>query len=258
MDTHEIDLKAIKELLKDESGNSLNFFIPAYQRGYRWSPFQVLQLLWDIREFTMRNNPQPEDFYCLQPLVCKAYKDYFEVVDGQQRLTTLFLILQHFNDRLAKKYKQTIFTLNYETRPELKEKIADLDEDSAKDNVDFFHIYKAKQAIEKWFEDHDSEVEGIKSALLNSVKVIWFQLADSDDPVDAFTRLNVGKIPLTSDELIRALFLRSSSSGERDTVGIQLQIAHDWDQMEKGLQSSAFWGFLSNGNGENKTVLVYF
>ena len=41
-----------------------------------------------------------------------------------------------------------------------------------------------------------------------NVKVIWFQLADNDNPVDAFTRRDVGKIPLTNHELVRALFLK--------------------------------------------------
>ncbi|MFP3334701.1 DUF262 domain-containing protein, partial [Pseudomonas sp. SIMBA_064] len=80
----------------------------------------VTQLLDDIREFSQRRNPQPEDFYCLQPLVIKATEHGpLEVVDGQQRLTTLLLILRHFNERLSEKYRQKLYTLDYETRPQL-------------------------------------------------------------------------------------------------------------------------------------------
>ncbi|MFP3526344.1 DUF262 domain-containing protein, partial [Pantoea sp. SIMBA_072] len=72
MNHSDLCLKPIHELLTDETGNPKQFWIPAYQRGYRWKPLQVTQLLDDIREFSQRRNPQPEDFYCLQPLVIKA------------------------------------------------------------------------------------------------------------------------------------------------------------------------------------------
>lgn len=102
MNHSDLCLKPIHELLTDDQGNPTRFWIPAYQRGYRWKPLQVTQLLEDVREFSRRRNPQPEDFYCLQPLVIKATAlGQLEVVDGQQRLTTLLLILRHFNERLA-------------------------------------------------------------------------------------------------------------------------------------------------------------
>ena len=91
-----------------------------------------------------------------------------------------------------------------------------------------------------------SLVNDIESTLLNKTKVIWFELAESDNPVDAFTRLNVGKIPLTNDELIRALFLRRTGPDEKDAASAQMRIAYEWDQLEKTLQADAFWYFLSN------------
>jgi len=251
MNDQQISLQTIDELRVGESGESLKFFIPAYQRGFRWSPIQVTQLLEDIREFNKRRNPQPDEFYCLQPLVIKVREggDY-EVVDGQQRLTTLLLILRHFNERLAEKYRQKLFELEYETRPSLYSFLDTPSEEVAKENVDFFHLYHAIQAIEDWFQQRASEVEAIKDTLLNRTKVIWFQLSDSDNPVEAFTRLNVGKIPLTNDELIRALFLRRSGPEEKEATNQQLRIAYEWDQLEKALQSDAFWYFLSNQPGK--------
>ncbi len=98
MNGQQICLKTVDDLRVDPESNApLKFYIPAYQRGYRWLSLQVTQLLEDIREFTQRRNPQPEEFYCLQPLVIKVHlSGEFEVVDGQQRLTTLLLILRHF------------------------------------------------------------------------------------------------------------------------------------------------------------------
>ena len=58
----EIDLKSIKELL------GMNFFIPSYQRGYRWEPAQATDLLDDVYAFATRDKGQGE-IYCIQPLV---------------------------------------------------------------------------------------------------------------------------------------------------------------------------------------------
>ena len=121
MSEQQISLTKVNDLRVDSDDQPTRYRIPAYQRGYRWEPQQVTQLLEDIRDFTQRESPQPEEFYCLQPLVLRLNDDAFEVVDGQQRLTTLLLILRHFNDRLAIRYQQKLYTLEYETRPGLLE-----------------------------------------------------------------------------------------------------------------------------------------
>lgn len=254
-----ITLKTVADLRIDpESSSPRRFYIPAYQRGYRWSTLQVTQLLEDIREFTQRHNPQPDEFYCLQPLVIKVRPaGDLEVVDGQQRLTTLLLILRHFNERLTERFRQPLFTLAYETRPSLDAFLEAPSQEAANENVDFFHLFQAIQAVEDWFARRESEVETIKANLLNSTKVIWFKLAESDNPVDAFTRLNVGKIPLTNDELIRALFLRRPDPNDEKSKSLQLRIASEWDLMEKGLQSDDFWYFLSNQPGKEQNRIGF-
>lgn len=71
-----------------------SFFIPAYQRGYRWTERQVEELLEDIDEFQKNNaSSTGEPFYCLHPVVVKRLGDEWEVVDGQQRLTTIRIIM---------------------------------------------------------------------------------------------------------------------------------------------------------------------
>lgn len=82
----------IKELFvyKDEQNNVFNsdkeYKIPLYQRAYAWGDKQLLQLLEDIRD----NN---SDRYYIGSLVVADKGDFYEVVDGQQRLTSLFLLL---------------------------------------------------------------------------------------------------------------------------------------------------------------------
>ncbi len=60
-----------------------SFYIPSYQRGYRWSETEVVRLLDDIYQNGKKN-------YCLQPVVVRKKEDRYELIDGQQRLTTLY------------------------------------------------------------------------------------------------------------------------------------------------------------------------
>ena len=106
-------LKSVNELL------NYQFFIPSYQRGYRWSRQQVEDLLNDIWEFTLDvKQDKNKGFYCLQPIVVKKNKDdpiKWDVIDGQQRLTTIFIILkysQHILSMLRKEY----YSIEYQTR----------------------------------------------------------------------------------------------------------------------------------------------
>ena len=257
-----ICLKPINDLLTDEQGQPTRFWIPAYQRGYRWAPLQVTQLLDDIWEFTQGSEGE---FYCLQPIVIKVRDGGdFEVVDGQQRLTTIYILLTYLK-KIASVLGKERFHIHYETRGAANEPfLEEIDLDRADENVDFFHICQAYTTIEEWFSGRD-EMQKLKllQHLLNddesgrNVKVIWFELAEHDDPVAAFTRLNVGKIPLTNDELIRALFIRRASAEYPDSESLQLKIAYEWDQLEKALQSDAFWFFLNNEQGPRQNRIGF-
>src|SRR5579862_7460608 len=82
-----ICLKPINDLLKE------SFFVPSYQRGYRWTERQVMDLLDDVWEFQSKSQEQDKaSFYCLQPVVVKMRDSGdWELIDGQQRLTTILL-----------------------------------------------------------------------------------------------------------------------------------------------------------------------
>lgn len=256
MPDQSISLRKVFDLRVDEANVPIRYRIPAYQRGFRWNARQVEQLLDDIREFVNRENPDPKQFYCLQPLVLRPADDgAFEVVDGQQRLTTLLLILRHFNERSSEKYRQTLYTLEYETRASLLEFLDNPTEERAASKIDFFHIAEATKIIEDWFGQRESEVERVKDAFQNQTKLIWYELSPTENPVDAFTRMNVGKIPLTNDELIRALFLRRA--GATGNESLPLKIAYEWDQLEKGLQREELWCFLSNDTAHQGNRIGY-
>src|SRR5690606_9885605 len=110
-------------------------------------------------------------------------------------------------------------------------------------------IFEAYSNIRAWFKDKVHRINDIESVFLNKVKIIWYQLAEAENVTDVFTRLNMGKIPLVNAELVKALFLKSSnfsSAGQTVRHLQQLNIAQEWDAIEKRLQDDAFWYFVSN------------
>jgi hypothetical protein len=247
--TSPIRTRSINSLLNER------FHVPAYQRGYRWTKSQVRDLLEDIWDFQAQAEDQDKSaFYCLQPIVVlRRDSGEWELVDGQQRLTTIFLILSSLKPILAYFRKQP-FTLSFETRPTSALFLQDIQLHRAGENIDFFHICQAYKAIEEWFNERDGS-HGIKflQCLLNgddvgkNVKVIWYELSDAEDPVQAFARLNVGKIPLTNAELIRGLFLREGNFANNTGHLERIAIAQEWDEIEKVLQDDDVWYFLHNG-----------
>src|ERR1700730_13439356 len=162
MNDSAICLKPISALLTDEQGRPTNYRIPAYQRGYRWSPLQVTQLLDDVWDFIQESEGgNRQQFYCLQPLVIKTLpNDAFEVVDGQQRLTTIYILLTFLKD-IVEILGKTRFQLTFETRGEANEPfLKNIDQTRAEQNVDFFHICQAYRAVEGWFQNRDGMHNG--------------------------------------------------------------------------------------------------
>lgn len=253
MSNTSISLKPINDLLRE------SFLIAAYQRGYRWTEQQVTELLDDIHAFAF-SALGPNSFYCLQPVVVQATQadTKWEVVDGQQRLTTIFLILQFFNSRLMPEHRKNLYTIDYETRSGSTTYLAEPTEEKSEENIDFHFIYRAKQTIDQWFKGKENLVNDLEATLLNRVKVIWYQLAETENPIDAFTRLNVGKIPLTNAELIRGLFLRSKNFPQSTASLQQLKIAQEWDAMEKALQNDDFWCFLTDRLDQPNRIELIF
>lgn len=234
------------------------FVIEAYQRGYRWAKDEIEHLLNDINEISDGQN------YCLQPVVVKNNNDgKYELIDGQQRLTTLYLIMKYLSIYIDLKY-----SIEYTTRKsenghigskELLENIEAIDLKSPSSNIDELFIKKAYGIISDWFKGEKSKMNSFSGKLQKHVTIIWYEVDADEDSVGIFTRLNIGKISLTNAELVKALFL---SKGKKDDRGIyagnpygiddkkQHEIALQWDNMEKGLHDSKFWAFITNEKEE--------
>lgn len=255
-----LELKTISEL------QEYNFFIPSYQRGYRWSSKEVVELLNDISNFTPRLVDESSDektWYCLQPIVVKQIENNkFEVIDGQQRLTTIYLILYYLNQDFIENKRDKLFELDYETRTDSKTFLSQLEEDVAnKSNVDFFYITNAYKTISDWFEEKGNNFDtgNFRSKFKFNSKVIWY-LSNENDSISIFTRINIGKIPLTNSELIKALFLNSSNfQNQESKLRLrQLEIATEWDNIENSLQNDKFWFFLNQNSVSTNRIEFIF
>lgn len=282
-----ITLKSLAELL------DMKFFIPSYQRGYRWTAQQVKELLNDIDEFSIQTSvmPKPGQFYCLQPLVLKKMdskamemynlegSSWYEVVDGQQRLTTFYLLLKFLHQKFVDSegdYPSEIFTIKYERNID-----GDVSIDPSVDDIDSFHFRNSYSEISEWMKKRREQTkkkgkmslfyDALVTAKLhespngeiiddaNNVRFIWYELGENEDPIKVFTRLNVGKISLTNAELIKALLLKSSNfEGRESELKLrQQEIASEWDNIEYTLQNDEFWLFLHEP-GYNRPTRIDF
>lgn len=233
---------------KNVNDISGNFIVKSYQRGYRWD-VQVKTLLEDIRENRDKD-------YCLQPIVVKREAgNSYELIDGQQRLTTLYIILQYIKTNYKPKIKIN-FTISYENRTRSKDFLNNINTQEAESNIDFHFIYNAYKIIDTWFAESNDDTflaDEIYRYLHSFVKVIWYEVDKSVDSIALFTRLNIGRIPLTNAELIKALFLRRNEAPDEEKridKRRQIEIAVQWDDMERQLQEPSFWYFLTNDVAE--------
>ncbi|MCR4812086.1 MAG: DUF262 domain-containing protein [Bacteroidales bacterium] len=230
----DIELKSVRELL------GMKFFIPSYQRGYRWTKQQVKDLLNDVAEFK-------EKWYCLQPLVVRQMDDdrkkecllneketWYEVIDGQQRLTTIYIIINLLDSNSS-------LSLQYETRKDSASFLQNIKTEQDDSNIDFYFMLEAKQTINEWQGDK----EKLLQKLVNSCKVIWYET--EDDAYEVFKRLNSGKLSLSNAELVKALLLKDDNfTGIDEAVQLkQLEMAGEWDRIEQSLHDDSFWYFIN-------------
>ena len=234
----ESKIKLETKLVGDIKGN---FFVPSYQRGYRWSEIEVVRLLDDIYLTEGKRN------YCLQPVVVRKNGERYELIDGQQRLTTIYLIYRFMNEESFGFIDEPRFTLSYETREQSEDFLKSIDLSRKDENIDFWFLCAAYESIKQWFSERDrkSTLTNINKYFDEIVRIIWYEVSESEDAIGLFTRLNIGKIPLTNAELVKAMFL-SKDSDENVDKEKQEEIALQWDNMEKELHKSSLWYFLTN------------
>lgn len=283
----EFKIKPFKELL------GMEFNIPSFQRGYRWEKENVEALLNDIQEFATKTKKEEGEFCCLQPVVVRANSHLskiesqkkgkpvkvYDLLDGQQRLTTLWLILnekrfRNLWDNMDIDHP-SLYTMQYESRDNLFEKAIDNKSDMF-ENIDLYYLKNAFGTITEWKGQIIKLLEALvpvdPTEITNDVRIIWYDIDKEVEKTNnqassiiVFSRLNYGKIALTDTELIKALILQSdiypddnSEKGRNAMKEHLFRIATEWDDIEKGLHNELFWGMLTpeDYNPSNHLELV--
>lgn len=290
---NKIDQIEVSGLLDDRY-----FFIPSYQRGYRWTKQQIYDLCNDLLEYIVKAQNANKDngkysFYSLQPLIVRKGSflidgvphEAYEVIDGQQRLTTISILYRFLAKNLryrdvkdvAKDYSgKMLYHIFYETRPKDYQALekSGFNELSGADivDVDIAHVSNAYYYIGQWLDGSKvSDPECAEATyslfstdpyarktvleslfnLLNSVNTpgsvqfVWYEIDCEKDAIREFLTENKGKIKLTDVEKIRALFMQRNNF-ENDIKNLkQLSIAKDWELIENTLHRNDFWSFIS-------------
>lgn len=245
-----------------------HYLIPYYQRGYRWDVEHVSALLEDIHNFMLTD----EKKYCLQPIVLVPTTDenginIWEVIDGQQRLITMNIIFNYL--------KRPRYSIKFEKRGKSTTFLESLSPESYNDeSPDFHFMSQAYKIVKEWFEEKTKNdvgyIDDFNSTLTKKVEIIWYQIEelkgieDKDEveskKIDIFNRLNIGKIPLTDAELIRALLLSKIKHGlsDREAILRQAEISNEWHRIEMELRNDEFWYFLNSKQLEETSSTIEF
>ena len=250
-------MSEVKTLKVNELVNK-KFFVPSYQRGYRWNEVQITDLLNDIDNF----NPENNFWYCLQPLAVRKMeeddsrleerdkRDWYEVIDGQQRLTTIYIILKLLDLRDS---QNTPFVIQYESRKKSKSFLEGICESRVArtvedDNIDYYFMDIAKTTIDTWKTGKSEECLSLfVRKLSENCRVIWYETQE-ESAYEVFKRLNSGKISLSNAELVKALVLNIDNFSGVEGIERQLRQAEradEWNRIEQTLHEDSFWYFIN-------------
>lgn len=272
--TEPIITRNLKEILQ----SSTKYYIPSYQRGYRWTKKQVEDLLNDIWEWgenqeMLIHTEKSKNVlkYSLQPIVLKTHegeKFDYDLVDGQQRLTTLFIIMKALRE-VNRDIPPVNYSLAYETRDRTVEGSIGsqqflvnhlADKRKAIENIDFFFMNQAYETAKDWFEEDEERKKKWFDYLTNQyygafvIEYNASQAGDSRSSEEIFSNLNAGKIPLVDSELVKGLFLKSSNFDESAAITSIVEISSEWDRIERKLRDKNFWAWLGQDETDQPRI----
>ena len=288
----ELTLKKVGDICDDKN----KFYIASYQRGYRWGKDEVEALLNDIYEVYKKDDREQK--YCLQPLVVKKRKDQeytrtlknliegigkqdnkleqeaenqrkvdgeiYELLDGQQRLTTLWLILSELERNQKTEGEKESENKTYQIYYELLRRV----------DKDF--IEQASGIIKNWIEKDNPEGKNLnkskyRDVILGNLTFLWYEVTNGISKVDEstdqnvgnndseklFRKINKGKIELTNAELFKAMLLNDENARTGEERRELERISFEWDKIEQSLRNDEFWFFISNDHSEERTRIDY-
>jgi len=256
-----VDQKAIKLLLSDKNSD---FLIPDYQRPYAWEEEQC-QTLWDdIFSFAFPDENyqyfKEDDEYYLGPIVTfknKDKNDKLEVIDGQQRLTTLMLLLRAFYDkfinmkdddsiRTREMISQCLWKTNVFGKADLN--VLKIDSEVATDNdkEEFLTILKTgdvaknqksnyainfrffQKKIDDFLSGYPSYFPYFPARLLNNCILLPIEAESQDTALRIFSTLNDRGLPLSDADIFKAQFYKFySGKGKKE------EFISQWKELEE-------------------------
>ena len=219
-------VRSVSEIFNDSQLKQIYYNIPDYQRGYEWGENNVRLLLEDLKKFLDKIYISDTDkflddklFYCLQhiTIISKDNEEYYNVVDGQQRLTTIAIILAYFGkaDLLKGKLKYSsredtgeflnneIFTRKYWEQNDKEEDVKHKDE---------FYIRAAANMVQTWDKEqtwNSNQRKRYIEILLNRTKLIVNVVSGNEEMI--FANINGAKAELDGADLLRAVQITHSS-----------------------------------------------
>lgn len=251
------------------------YHIASYQRGYKWGFDEngavsiLLTDLWDAFAKSV-DRKKPVDYY-LQYITLKKTDgtNYLEVIDGQQRLTTLSIMLSVLSylieveniaeSRLDYAVRSNFFK-KYIYQNEKIESLLDcewdrktgltLEEDSF-NNQDTYYLFGALKKCYSFFNELDNEQqEEFYNFLLHQVQII-VNVVEHVSSEKVFSNLNSNKIPLTEAELIKALFITKQAritkdlrkKSFREIQEQRLILGRRWDEIENWVNDKVVRSF---------------
>jgi uncharacterized protein with ParB-like and HNH nuclease domain len=216
---------SVQQVFQDYREKGSYFNIPEYQRGYKWTGENAVQLLNDLKSFKKVNE---EEFYCLQNITVTKSDDKscINVIDGQQRLTTLFILLSYIQRGLQVKilnHDTNIlkYSIRNSTDKFLHEQVVTgklWDEDINPENAeskDMYYIMEVAKAIHDWYTNKDNFLDRL--TILNDLKLIVNEV-ESDDEETVFASLNGGKVDLDGADLLRAILITRAAKQKYPTL----------------------------------------
>ena len=265
------------------------FHIAAYQRGYKWASDEygavtvLLNDLWDA--FQAFNNQERKEYY-LQYITLKKNTDkrHLEVIDGQQRLTTLSILLSIFSlkleidniskNKLGYAIRENFFDNHIYNSDNLKvllgkqwdnEQGLFFSDDEAINTQDVYYLFHAAIKINNHLsiEDVSKQIKPFYKFVLNNVKII-VNAVDQISSEKVFSNLNSNKVPLTEAELIKGLLLtkysRLHNKDEekkhfREILEMRLSLGRQWDEMTSWSNQPEINSFFFRGE-EGMTSLL--
>ena len=187
----------VSDLFDNE--NKCNYIIPIYQRNYAWGNDEISSLLQDIKNACEQNKEQDKNYYIGSLVVYRRENGDFEVIDGQQRLTTLTLIMHYLG-------KLSFRNVSFEHRDESEQALSNLNSEKLPSN--FSQALKTiKKVIDEWGNNKDEIVK----FLLDKVEIIRTEVPEGTDLNHYFEIMNTRGEQLEKHEVLKARLMKKLS-----------------------------------------------